>query len=359
MKLDRFSRLYGSAVFKQKRSKISEEKIRRIQEELFTRHIVSHLQIGRRKYYLKVIRATRPRPRKKYLTHLTLFLLTVLTTTMTGAMLRGRNPFGSLQDLSYGLPYSFALMSILLVHEMGHYFTSKKYGVDATLPYFIPFFIPAFHPGTMGAFIRIRSAIPNKLALFDIGVAGPFAGFIMSLIFMAIGFHRLPDQAGIYNYIQQIHPLNDSHAVDLVLGNTIIFEGFRQFFHAQALPMNELYHFPFIFAGWFGLLVTALNLMPIGQLDGGHISYAMFEDRARIVAIITFLLLVSLSIYLIVFYHSYVWVMWPLLILIFIRFRHPPTIHNEQGLGPGRRLLGWLAYLIFILCFSPMPIYIQ
>ncbi len=123
--------------------------------------------------------------------------------------------------------------------------------------------------------------------------------------------------------------------------------------------MDEMYHFPFIFAAWFGLLVTAINLMPIGQLDGGHITYAMFGDRARVVAIAAFFLLIILNFYLISNFNSYVWVLWTILLLVFIRFRHPPTLDDSIGIDKKRRVLGWISYLIFIVCFSPMPFYIR
>jgi len=359
MRLDPVSRLYGSPVFKQKRKKISEREVRLLQELLFQQGIYSDLHITPRRYLLKVMRGPNPMPRKKYALNIILFFMTILTTMMTGAMLRGKDPFASWQNLQAGVPYSFALMTILFFHEMGHYITARKYKVHVTLPYFIPIFLPAFHPGTMGAFIRMKSSIPHKQALFDIGIAGPLAGFVMSLLFLIIGFYRLPDQAGIIHYIEQIHPLDNPDGINLVLGKSLIYEALCQIFDGNRLPMNEMYHFPFIFAGWFGLLVTALNLMPIGQLDGGHIAYAMHEDRARGVALVTFALLIFLNVYIIYQYNSYVWVLWPLLILLFIRFRHPPTLNNQIELNATRRALGWLAYAIFIVSFSPMPLYIQ
>jgi len=359
LRLERFSRMFGAPVYKQKKEKINFDEIEKIQDELLAKGIFSQIEESPSNYYLKILPSVSTHHRPKYWLHILLFLLTVLTTTMTGALLRGRDPFASWADFAIGLPYSFALLTILFSHEMGHYLTARHYNIDATLPYFIPFFVPAFHPGTLGAFIKIKSPIPHKKALFDVGIAGPLAGFIVSLIFLIIGFSRLPDTAGIYAYIEQIHPLNDVHGIDLVLGKTLLYELVGKFFGADRLPMNEMYHFPFIFAAWFGLLVTSINLMPIGQLDGGHITYAMFGDRARIVAIVAFFLLIILNFYLISNFDSYVWVLWTILLLIFIRFRHPPTLNDSIGIDKGRRILGWLSYLIFIVCFSPMPFYIQ
>jgi hypothetical protein len=358
MKMELFSRFYGSPVFRQRREKITELELRGIQDELLQKDIHSQIEAGSGRYYLKVLRMQNARPQRRFILPALLLLLTILTTTITGAMLRGKDPFLSWADFSIGLPYSFALISILLCHEMGHYIASRIYNVQVTLPYFIPLFLPAFHPGTLGAFIKMRSAIPHRKALLDIGVAGPLAGFFMSLIFLCLGFYMLPDEAGIWDYIAQIHPIDSPDTVNLILGRTLLYDGLVWLFDAQRLPMNEIYHFPFIFAGWFGLMVTAINLMPIGQLDGGHITYALFGDRARKIALAAFILLILLNVYLIYSYDSYVWVLWPILIVLFIRFRHPPTLNDMLRIESGRRILGWLAYIIFILCFSPLPFYL-
>ncbi len=356
--LETFSHLYGSPVFKQKKNLISFGELEDIQDELLKHGIFSNVETSPNYYYLKILKPHGQKTKPKYWLHLLLFLLTIGTTTITGAMLRGHDPFASWTDFSFGFTYSFALLTILLSHEMGHYLAARYYGIDVTLPYFIPLFLPAFHPGTLGAFIKMRSPMPHKKALFDVGAAGPLAGFVVSLIFLIIGFSRLPDTQGIYAYIEQIHPLNDQHGINLVLGNTLLYDWLGSFFGADRLPMNEMYHFPLIFAAWFGLLVTAINLMPIGQLDGGHITYAMFGDRARFVALSAFFLLIILNVYLISNFNSYIWVLWSVLILVFIRFRHPPTLNDYISLDKKRRILGWITYLIFILCFSPMPFYV-
>ncbi len=359
MRLELLSRIFGSPVYKQKKEKINFDELEDIQDELLTKGIFSQIESSSSNFYLKILPTVSPNKHSKYWFHLLLFLLTVVTTSMTGALLKGKDPFVSWANFSTGFPYSFALLVILFSHEMGHYLTSRHYKIDATLPYFIPFFIPAFHPGTLGAFIKIKSPIPHKKALFDVGIAGPLAGFVMSVVFLTIGFARLPNLQGIYAYIEQIHPLNDTHGVNLVLGNTILYDFLGSFFGASRLPLNEMYHFPFIFAAWFGLLVTAINLMPIGQLDGGHITYAMFGDRARFIALSAFFLLIALNFYLISNFSSYIWVLWTLLLLIFIRFRHPPTLNDNIGINKTRRVLGWISYIIFIVCFSPMPFYIK
>ncbi len=357
LKFQWISRLYGSPLFKRKKNKISIEEVKDVQEALLRKGIFSQVEEGTRNYYLKVIRGANEQPKRRYLVNILLFVLTILTTSMTGAMLRGHNPLESYQQLSTGFAYSFALLAILLVHEMGHYTASRVHGIKASLPYFIPFFLPVFHPGTLGAFIKMKSSIPDRRALFDVGVAGPLAGFVMSVIMLSIGFIRLPDVQGLWDYIGQIHP-PDAHGINLTLGNSLLYDLLTLIFNAQHLPMNEMYHFPFLFAGWFGLLVTAINLMPIGQLDGGHITYAMFGDRARLVAIGAFLLFIVLNAYVISNFQSFIWVLWIFLILIFIRFRHPPTLNEYIDLDIKRKTLGWLAYVIFILCFVPLPVYI-
>jgi len=338
---------------------MNEEDLRTLQDVLYKNGIYADAEFDEKRFYLRVRNYKGSTHRPRYLLHSFLFVLTIVTTSITGAFLQGKtNPFGSFEELSSGFPYSFSLMAILLAHEMGHYISARIHKVQVTLPYFIPFYLPVFHPGTLGAFIKIRSAIPNKRALFDIGISGPIAGFIASIFFIVYGFFTLPDAAGIFEYIRDIHPVEDEGNLNLTMGTTLLFSYISDLFNGQRLPMNEMYHFPYIFSGWFGLLVTSINLMPIGQLDGGHITYALFGKPSKALAIVAFLLLVGLNIYLILFFQSYVWVLWSLLILILIRFRHPPTQNDAGKIGPFRQILGWLSYGIFIISFSPMPIFI-
>jgi len=358
LRFDFFSWIYGSPVFKQWRNKITAGEIKELQNELSKQGIISHLEMNTRKFYLKVIRETDAKSRNGFFIQILLFLLTILTTSTTGALFLGKTAVGSWEDLSVGFSYSFAIMTILLAHEMAHYTASRIYKMQVTLPYFIPLFLPAFHPGTMGAFIRLRSSMPDKKALFDIGIAGPLAGLAASIIFLAVGFNRLPGEDGLWDYIAQIHPLDEPGGVNLLLGSNILFDFIKNYFNAGHLPMNEIYHFPFIFAGWIGLLVTALNLMPIGQLDGGHITYALFGDKARLIALLSFILLIVLNVYLISSFNSFAWILWPVLIFFFIKFRHPPTKDNSIELDLKRKVLGWLAYIIFCICFSPIPFHI-
>ena len=358
MKSSPLSGFVGAPVYSIGKNKISEAEVLEIQDELFSLGVFSDLQVSQNKYYLKIIISGKFATFKSYFVHSTLFLFTIITTTVTGSILQGKNPFNSFEEFSYGFEYSFALLTILFLHEMGHYFAARYYKVDTTLPYFIPFFFPGFHPGTLGAFIKMRSLIPNKKALFDIGIAGPIAGFIASIVFLFVGFSRLPDLAGINYHISQIHPLNMSGGVELTLGHTLLFDWIASIFGGERLSMSEMYHFPFIFAGWFGLLVTAINLFPIGQLDGGHISYSLFGRKSRWIAYSFFLFLVILTVYLIINYNSYIWVLWIFLIFFLIRFSHPPTLDDSVELGFVREMLGRIAFIILFVSFSPMPIYV-
>jgi len=195
--------------------------------------------------------------------------------------------------------------------------------------------------------------------LLDIGIAGPIAGFIVSVVFLSYGYWRLPDLPGIVAYVETIHPWQGSGGVNLVLGKSLLFAFFNDILAGGRLPMNEVYHFPFIFAGWIGLLVTAINLIPIGQLDGGHILYALVGKRSRSIGILAFVGLLFLNLFLLMEYATPAWLMWIILIFILIGFRHPPTLNDYVPLSPVRRILGWLCILIFGLSFIPMPLYIQ
>jgi membrane-associated protease RseP (regulator of RpoE activity) len=273
----------------------------------------------------------------------------------------GRDYFSDFSNIVYGWRYSFAVLTILTVHEFGHYLAAQYHRIDATLPYYIPLPLPGFHFGTLGAFIKMRSPIQSRRALLDVGAAGPLAGFIMSLVFLSIGYAQLPDFQGIVNYVEIIHPWDDlgETGINLVLGKSLLFAFFNDILAGGRLPMNEIYHFPFIFAGWIGFLVTAINLMPIGQLDGGHILYALLGNKARIAGVSAFVFLLILNFFLIFQYYSFVWVLWIILVVVLIGFRHPPTLNDRALLDSNRKVVGWLCLAIFILCFPPLPLLIQ
>jgi len=237
----------------------------------------------------------------KLILHTTLFLVTFFTLTVAGVQWLNRDPF-NLANFSLGIPYSVSVLFILGCHEFGHYFAARHHGVDATLPYFIPFpnLQSVVNFGTLGAVIRTKSPIPSRKVMFDIGAAGPIAGFVASMIVLVYGFSTLPGKEFILSihpdYFSQPHPPT---GIDLAFGNSILYEAFSALLTNPANqfvpPMTEVYHYPFLCAGWFGLFVTAMNMIPIGQLDGGHIAYTMFGSRHRFISRASFVTLLLIG----------------------------------------------------------------
>ena len=357
--MDYFSRLKGYMVFRARMDEVNEEEMRRSVARLISSGLFPHIQQRDGEIFIHVVPQSRKKRKTGVWLNVLLFLLTIITTMMAGAIMLGKDYFTDFGNIIYGWRYSFAVLTILTAHEMGHYLAARYHKMAVTLPYYIPLPIPGFHFGTLGAFIKIKSPIPNRLALLDVGAAGPLAGFIVSLIFLAVGYARLPDFSGIVAYVETIHPWDlHGEGVNLILGKSLLFSFFNDVLAGGRLPMNEVYHFPFIFAGWIGLLVTAINLIPIGQLDGGHILYALTGKKARLAGILSFTLLVLLNFVLILRYFSFVWVVWIVLIFLLIGFRHPPTMEDNVRLDPARQYIGWICMAIFVLCFSPLPIYI-
>ena len=239
--------------------------------------------------------------------------------------------------VTYGAPFSFTIMTILLTHEMGHYLTAGYYRVKATLPFFIPF--PFSLIGTLGAFIMIRSPFPHRRSLIDIGLAGPFAGFIVTIPALFIGIAQ-----------SRLGPLVEDGG-GLTLGEPILFRLVSYLLWPDAASDQVLYISPVGFAAWFGLLATAINLMPIGQLDGGHASYALFGRGAHRISRIAFFLLFPMA------YFGPTWLVWAMLaFLLGIRRPHPPTLSDRTPLPRSRKWMGALGYLTFVLCFTPEPI---
>jgi len=236
-------------------------------------------------------------------------------------------------QLLHGLWFSLTLLTILLAHELGHYFACQYYRIDATLPYFIP--APTLI-GTMGAFIRIRSPIYTRRALFDIGIAGPLAGFLFLVPALAVGLAFSKVIPGI------------AERGELVFGIPLA----QQLMSALVFPgvsTADIYLHPVARAAWVGLLATALNLLPIGQLDGGHILYSMVGNVHKKLSRMFVGALVVAGIF-----YSYTWLIWALLLLV-LGMRHP-SIHDATPLGAGRVKLGLLALVIFLLSFSLIPV---
>jgi Zn-dependent protease len=286
-------------------------------------------------------------PRKRLWLHVLLLCLTLLTTVAVGAQfdlafsrhevaLTSLNPFSVVWDhpgrLLNGLPFSLTLLAILLAHEMGHYLTCRRYGIDATLPYFIP--APTLI-GTMGAFIRIRSPITSRRALFDVGVSGPLAGFVVTLPLLIGGVAASQVVAA---------PL---HNDIIAFGNPPLVR-ILEWVLFPRVPADNICLHPVARAAWVGLFATALNLIPIGQLDGGHILYAFFGERHRKLSRLFILALLPLG-----YFYWLGWIIWAVL-LFFLGMKHP-VVFDPLPLDRTRRRLGTLALVIFLLSFTIDP----
>jgi membrane-associated protease RseP (regulator of RpoE activity) len=268
----------------------------------------------------------------RVLFHLLLVGLTAITMGLAGLLL--------FRSLTSGAVYAVSLLMILSAHEMGHYIACRWYGVEATPPYFIPFFIPlpVIQAGTFGAFIKIKSPIPSRRALFDIGIAGPLAGFAFLIPVAFIG-----------HYYAQPAVLGPG---GITLQDPLLF---KFFIRLLRLP-TDLELNPLTFAAWIGALMTSLNLLPVGQLDGGHVTYATLGARGhRAVSIGCYLLVVALAVYG-VMHNMWNWVVWLILLSLMMRAGHPPVMDETEPLGPGRILVALIGLLVFVLCFMPFPI---
>lgn len=378
--------------------------------------------------------------RDRYWLHAGLFVITLLSSIYAGYLFVGRvllyEEAGATAALLDGLRYAVPLLLFLTVHEFGHYFAARYHEVKTSLPYYIPFFFPGMlTPGTLGAIIRIREPVPSLRKLFDIGVAGPLAGFVVALGALLFGFFTLPGPEYLMSvpgheamkaFIAETgrfpsQPLGSTGPgeVRLYVGHTPLYWALSQLF-AHVPPMYEMHHYPVLFAGWLALFFTALNLLPVGQLDGGHVLYALVGPRAHrtlaraivlvllisgsmgfirdvgpalagagwipglewylLAAILYFFLgrvfdgdrrvvapaLFSLIGFVLVADHAGPtllqygwtgWLIWCLLIVFLIKVEHPPVLYHEP-LTPTRRVLAVAGLVIFVLCFSIRPLYI-
>ena len=391
---------------------------------------------------------------KPYLIHGGLFLATLFTTTMAGASWIGT---AKMEDSFWdyfitGFPFSIPFLLILTVHEFGHYITARIYKVDVSLPYYIPFFIPVGIPqiGTFGAFIKMKNKINSRKEVFDIGVAGPLAGFFVALIVLTYGFTHLPEPEHIYkvhpdyakfgiNYSDSVYTAQYQKQVakqnniqvpenyeftELSLGNNLVFAFFEEFVvtDKSLIPNKyEMFHYPFLFAAYLALFFTALNLIPIGQLDGGHVIYGLFGHRnhqtissilfsiyvlvagigifknnlleinffetdsfnmlllaaAYLYFLYTILfrtfkswkntLMIAVIIFSTQFFIEYFfpavkgfdgWMFFAFIIGRFLGTDHPPAT-IEEPLDYKRKLIGWFTILVFIICFTPQVFVIE
>lgn len=279
--------------------------------------------------------------RTRFLLPLGLFSLTVFTTLWAGAYQTNSNPFqGPWQFLTQdpsalwkGIPFAATLLGILVTHEFGHYLFSKIHRVPATLPLFIPG--PPHFIGTFGAIIRMKPIL-NRKALFDIGVAGPIAGFIVALVMLAIGLK-----------LSKVVTVDETFG--LHLGEPLLLQFMSSLIIGDIPPRADVILHPVGFAAWFGLFVTSLNLIPIGQLDGGHVAYALWGRKQRTIAMVAVPILIALG-----FQGWPGWFLWVGMAGL-LGLSHPPVIDPSDELGVTRTVVGWVALAIFILTFAPVP----
>lgn len=274
-----------------------------------------------------------------------LFGLTVLTTLTTGSLMEGADWIAEpgliiddpLRIVLAGLPFSVSLLSILLFHEFGHYIAARIHGVRVSLPYFIPA-PPGISPfGTFGAVIKSRSAFLNKRQLLDVAATGPLAGLLIAIIVIVIGVQtssveQLPSESG-----------------GVFFGESLLFQFITYAVKGPIAEGSTLFISSVAFAGWVGILVTMFNLLPFGQLDGGHIAYALVGRWQKNLAHLVMLGLVALSFY------WFGWILWILLGFL-LRPGHPPTVMDELPIGKWRKLVGVISVIAFVLCFIPVPI---
>ncbi|MEM6830561.1 MAG: site-2 protease family protein [Bacteroidota bacterium] len=369
---------------------------------------------------------------KTRLIQVVLLLVTLTTTTLAGTEWSlNKYIFANMSwsDFFAGFSFSVPFLTILTFHEFGHYFTARYHKIKVSLPYYIPLwfgFIPGFPSiGTMGAFIRIREHIDSRMKYFDVGISGPVAGFIVALLVLFYGFTHLPDK----EYIYKIHPeyleynsieeaISSTEGMSVHLGGNLLFSFFKHYVaDPELLPHeNEIMHYPWLLAGYLALFFTALNLLPIGQLDGGHVLFGLVGPRKH--AIISRVLftcfvfyaslgwvtvhdlndftpdgitdfLIKIAAYLLIIYLSSYsvlkekrdrllyatslltaqflvnmltgwvgyegWLLFSFILGRFLGVDHPLVSENKE-LTTGRKILGWIALIIFILCFSPQPL---
>ncbi|MBN2010655.1 site-2 protease family protein [candidate division KSB1 bacterium] len=243
--------------------------------------------------------------------------------------------------LVHGISYAITIVTILLSHEMGHFLMCRRYRIRATLPFFIPLPIPyaAFNPfGTMGAVIRIEERMPNRKALFDIGSAGPIAGLILTIPALIIGLK-----------LSTIVQVSSHSPFGLIIGDSLFFKALSFLIVGHVPDGYDIVLHPVAFAGWAGLFVTALNLLPLGQLDGGHVVYAMFGPRTNVIYKIVLSLFIAVCV---IYYQGWLFL---ILLLIWFGYRHPPPIDDFTPIDKRRRIIGYIILFIFVISFTPVP----
>jgi len=316
---------------------------------------------------LVLTRALTPQPGERWWLHAVLFAVTFLTVWMGGALLSGSSlpwafPFSreftlvpqlmwelvaELFTVRAGLDFAVALMAILLCHEMGHYAMAKRYGIDVSPPYFLPSPPVLNFIGTFGAFIRLRSPIVDRQQLMDVGAAGPWAGFVVALIALLVGLANSEVVADVGPSAQLITVAH----VHLYLGDSAITYALRHLLIGEG---TVLLH-PLAFAGWVGIFVTMLNLLPLAQLDGGHILYALIGKHQAKVGLTVWIALIGMGF----LEGQWWWWLWAFLILVLGRgsLAHPQVLDRYRPLTSNRRPIGWLTLVLLVVTFSPVPVH--
>jgi membrane-associated protease RseP (regulator of RpoE activity) len=290
------------------------------------------------------------RPRDRWWLNVALLFLTLLATSIGGATLAGVNGLWyrpTIHEMLAGLPFSLPLLAILLAHESGHYAAARRYRVNASPPYFVPFPPQLNLLGTLGAFIRLRSPVFDRRTLFDIGAAGPIAGMLVALPVLLVGLARSTVERGVAT-LPWAHQYIVADDFRFFLGDSLLLRACR-----ALLGLDGVLHLhPMAVAGWVGLLVTSLNLLPLTQFDGGHIAFALFGRAQSWIARVFWLALIPLGLL------SRSWWVWAALALVLGRGRldHPRLVSPERELDRTRRALGYLTIAIFLTTFMPLPI---
>lgn len=265
--------------------------------------------------------------------HYLLFVITLFTTLIAGALQQGVDLIENPWLIWKGIPFSFTLLMILGAHEFGHYFMSRKHNIDVTFPYFIP--APSFI-GTFGAFIKMKSPIMDRRILLDVGAAGPLAGMCVTIPVLLIGLSLSEIK---YETVE----------TGISLGSSILFSVMNWIVHGFLPDDVNLVLHPIAFSGWIGLLVTCLNLLPVGQLDGGHVAYAVIGPKQRVVAK---MIIAGLVIFGIAGWSG--WLLWAGILFI-MGLNHPPVVYDWIPLDRKRKVIGWITLLIFAMTFTPVP----
>jgi membrane-associated protease RseP (regulator of RpoE activity) len=278
--------------------------------------------------------------------NLILFALTVLSTLAAGCLVNGSFPFVTFNPFLHplrlldGVPFAFTLLAILGTHEFGHYFTARYHGASVSLPFFIPAPPPLFLFGTMGAVIRMRSPARDRNSLFDIAVAGPLAGLVVAIPALLVGLS--------WSRVGMVLP---NHGA-LTFGDSLLMRVLTWLVFGPIPQGMDVFVHPVALAGWVGLFVTALNLFPVGQLDGGRIAYALFGPWHRQVSIATFVGLMALG----AVFHSANWIVFAGLILLLMGFHHPPPLDDLTPVSRRRYVLGVVCLILLVLLIPPVPI---